>query len=323
MLELRPSDPAANFYLAQLYLALGNFKDGWPKYESRWLVGECQSRRLKTLKPIWNGEAFDGRLYVWAEQGIGDQILHASMFENLNTYAQKIIISTEKKLLKIFQRSFPNLHFIDKNENLDEAEYDQQIPMASLGQYFRKEIKFFKREQSQYLRANPLRKIAVKAGKKVVCGIAWNSANAFIGKHKSMALMDLTSILQVPRVDFINLQYGDTKQEIDLVNEKLLVNVHNRADIDLYNDIDGVLSLVDACDIVITTSNSIAHVSGAMGKETILLLPFSVGKFWYWHELNGSSLWYPTVKIFKQLKQGDWSDPVIQAGKYLEKRFAI
>jgi ADP-heptose:LPS heptosyltransferase len=181
----------------------------------------------------------------------------------------------------------------------------------------------FKRTTAHYLKVNPLLNIKFHTDKKVVCGVAWTSNNAFIGKHKSMSLIDLSSILQLRDVEFISLQYGDTKKEIDIVREKLNTEIRNIEGIDLYDDIDSLLGLIDACDIVITTSNSTAHLSGALGKETILLLPFSVGKFWYWHELDGASLWYPSVRVFKQLKQGDWSDPVIQARRYLEKRFAI
>lgn len=323
VLQICPTDPAAHFYLAQLYLFLGNFRDGWFHYESRWLVKECQSEVLKTSKPAWNGEAFNGCLYIWAEQGIGDQILHASMLKNLSSFPQKKIISVDKKLLRLFQRSFPDLHFIDKNSSLPESEYDQQIPLASLGQFLRKDLTCFRGNSAPYLKSHSLLNVELNSGKKVVCGIAWSSTNAFVGKHKSMELMDLSNILQLRDVEFVSLQYGDTKQEIDLVGKALHVEIRSVEGVDLYNDIDSMLAVIDACDIVITTSNSTAHLSGALGKETILLLPFSVGKFWYWHELNEASLWYPSVKVFKQLKQGDWSDPVIRARNYLEKRFAI
>lgn len=322
-IQLQPADPAANFYLAQLYLLLGNFRDGWLRYESRWYVNECQSMPLSTSKPLWKGEAFDGCLYVWAEQGIGDQILHSSMLEGLSSYPQKKIVSVEKKLVNIFQRSFPGIDFIDKGTLLPETEYDEQLPMASLGQFLRKDISSFAKISKPYLKANPLLNIKVNSEKKIVCGVSWSSTNAFIGRHKSMALMDLSSIFQLRDIEFVNLQYGDTKKEIDMAKEKLDIEIFNKDGIDLYNDIDSMLGLIEACDIVITTSNSTAHLSGALGKETILLLPFSLGKFWYWHELNGVSLWYPSVRVFKQLKQGDWSDPVLRARSYLEKRFAF
>jgi ADP-heptose:LPS heptosyltransferase len=87
-----------------------------------------------------------------------------------------------------------------------------------------------------------------------------------------------------------------------------------------FNDIDGVLSIISACDLIITTSNSTAHLAGALGKETLLLTPYSVGKFWYWQDIDGVSLWYPSVRVFPQTKQGDWVTPINSMKAYLEKR---
>ena len=84
--------------------------------------------------------------------------------------------------------------------------------------------------------------------------------------------------------------------------------VHHFPDIDLFDDLDSVLSLVNACDVVLSSSNTIAHLAGALGKRTILIVPYETGKFWYWHEINHHSLWYPSIRVFTQKKQGDWSD---------------
>lgn len=92
--------------------------------------------------------------------------------------------------------------------------------------------------------------------------------------------------------------------------------------LNLFDDIDGLLGAIESCDVVVTTSNTTAHLAGACGKETLLLLPKAVGKFWYWQDINNISLWYPSIKVFRQNKQGDWSDPVNKAREYLERRFA-
>ena len=119
------------------------------------------------------------------------------------------------------------------------------------------------------------------------------------------------------------MQYGDTKNEVDLIKNKLGVHLANVPNVDLFNDMDSLLAVISACDIVVTISNSIAHFSGAAGKETLLLLPYSAGKFWYWQDIEGISLWYPSVRIFRQRDQGDWSQPINEIKQYLEGRFAI
>ena len=88
------------------------------------------------------------------------------------------------------------------------------------------------------------------------------------------------------------------------------VRIKNFSEVDLFNDVDSLCSLVDACDFVVTISNINAHVAGALGKKTFLLVPFSKGRHWYWHEKTSRSLWYPSVEIFSQTQTGDWTKSI-------------
>jgi hypothetical protein len=74
--------------------------------------------------------------------------------------------------------------------------------------------------------------------------------------------------------------------------------------------VKNLAALIESCDCVITTSNTTAHLSGAIGKETKLMVPKFFGKFWYWHERGGQNLWYPNTKIYIQHKDGEWSDAI-------------
>ena len=121
-------------------------------------------------------------------------------------------------------------------------------------------------------------------------------------------------------MQFINLQYGDTAKEVTDLMEKHGQSIYSVPEVDIFNDIDGVLSIISACDLIITTSNSTAHLAGALGKETLLLVPYSVGKFWYWHDIDGFSLWYPSVRVFQQKTQGDWETPIHEMKSYLERK---
>ena len=79
----------------------------------------------------------------------------------------------------------------------------------------------------------------------------------------------------------------------------------------MVKDIDGLAALIDACDTVVTISNSNAHIAGALGKEVQLMLPFNAARFWYWQAERKDSLWYPHVHIVRQRSNGDWG-PVIE-----------
>ena len=85
------------------------------------------------------------------------------------------------------------------------------------------------------------------------------------------------------------------------------------------NDIKGLTSIIEACDFVITCSNINAHLSGALGIKTFLLLPLGKGRLWNWNFENQRSIWYPSVKIFQQETQGKWKDPILKLEKEVKK----
>lgn len=328
-IALMPNHINSIHNLAHLDLREFKFADGWSHYEARWHANEdSRPTPIKSSKPVWNGLPRNNRLFIWAEQGIGDQILYGSMLRSLERYPQSKIVSVDKKLIPIFERVFPNFKIIDKNSDLSEEAYDEQIPMGSLGKYLRPDTGSFNHHDSAYLM--PPKKVDSNESEiskyfhgGINCGISWSSKRAKLGKNKSIHLNELAPILKMKNINFINLQYGDVNNEIMAINSELGSSIQMPEEIDLFDDIDGVLSLIDKCDIVVTTSNTTAHLAGMSGKETLLLLPIGNSRFWYWHDIDGVSLWYPSIKIFKQQSQGDWSAPIQAIKAYLEKRFEI
>ena len=105
----------------------------------------------------------------------------------------------------------------------------------------------------------------------------------------------MAPLLLIENLEFVSLQYGSTKDEIEFIEKSIGKKIHMVDGLDLYNDIDGLVALIDRCDFVVTTSNVTAHLTGSIGKKGIVLLPFSKGKIWYWHSGIGQSLWYPSL----------------------------
>lgn len=308
--------------LAHLALRDLNFRAGWDWHESRWFTGNSdQPPYIKTSKPRWDGLPKVGRLLIWAEQGIGDQILYSSMLHDLAEYPQSLIVSIDKKLLSIFRRSFPLIQFIDKESNFSEELYDEHIPMGSLGGILRPNITSFKKAKYPYLITDGI--LNSKSNHAIKCGISWKSKAEKLGMEKSIPLIDMSKFLTIKNINFINLQYGEVSDEISVINSQIGVKIQTMKDIDLYDDIEGVMRVLDECSIVVTTSNTTAHLAGALGKETLLLLPRGNARFWYWHDIDGVSLWYPSIKVFKQGNPGDWSAPIEAVKAYLEKRFEV
>ncbi len=296
-----------------------NFKDGWIKYESRLFI---QSKFISS-KPYWNGVEKKSRLLIVGEQGIGDQILHASMLLHFDRTKHKIIVAIDKRLVPIFLRSFPNYSFIDLNKDIDESIYDEYVMFGSLGKFFRRSLDDF-RNTDPFLVADKSqdRNDNRDTRKNLLCGVSWKSVNPKFGNKKSFSLDLLAPIFQIKNISFISLQYGDHSSEIRNITHQFEIDFDERLDIDKFNDINSLVNLIDRCSFVITGSNSVAHLSGALGKKTFLLLPYSNGMFWYWHSVAGRSIWYPSIKIFQQQVDGDWTGPILELKKYLEQNLS-
>jgi tetratricopeptide (TPR) repeat protein len=327
-IQLDANHADAHYYLSHLRLKNFDFVNGWGDIEWRWKSSSFNSVSLSTSKKRWAGQKISGTLFVWAEQGIGDQILYSSFLNEVKELTTLLIVSVEEKLLPVMRQSFSGVRFISKLEVLSENDYDYQIPIGSIGQFFIKSAADFQSISRAYLSPNKslVKKFreSLKLSQKLLCGISWRSSNPILGLKKSMSLAEMSLILDLKdHIEFINLQYGDTELEISNIKKSLDSSLIATCDVDLFRDMEGLLALIDICNVVITTSNSVAHLSGAAGKETLLLLPYSAGKFWYWHDVNGKSLWYPSIKIFRQKNQGDWHFPVTELKKYLEKKIAV
>ena len=308
-----------------LLLSAKNFKFGWDLYE--WRLQKTEIPLIARKKPKWNGEKNEKKLILWSEQGLGDIILFSSIFKELEEYPQKIFVAIDVRIKDIFIKSFPKLIFLDKNLSINEDMYDEQLSIASLGMYFRNDTNSFSKSEIPFLIATKPNEILLnqitKFGNKKRCGISWKSNSYKIGENKSLMPNDLVPLLKIEGFNFINLQYGDISSDIHNLCEEQASNINLLTNVDLFNDIESLFSLINSCDLVITTSNVTAHISGALGKETLLLVPFSSGKFWYWEDFDGRSIVYPTIKIFTQKIQGDWTMPISELINYVENNYLV
>ena len=115
---------------------------------------------------------------------------------------------------------------------------------------------------------------------------------------------DLEPILNLKNLTLLDLEYNESKEDkINFYKNKGL-KIHRLKDLDYFNDILGVSSIINSCDVIITCSNVNAHISGALGKKTFLLLPIGKGRLLNWSSKKNYSLWYPSIKIFQQTAPG-------------------
>jgi tetratricopeptide (TPR) repeat protein len=302
-------------------LAMGNFQQGWDCYEWRSALTKTIFHPFK-IAHAWDGKKVAGSMLVLSEQGLGDDIFYSSMLTDLKGAADNITVYIDPRLITLYQRSFENISFISRKSSINVQDYDAQIYMASLGRYFRaSEQALIDNVKISFLKACPEKSSLLRArldgDKKLICGLSWISKNADFGAEKTLHLHDLKSILTLTDINFVNLQYGDTDEEQTAFHAETGINLTNVSDVDNFNDIDGLAALINACDIVLTISNTTAHLAAALGKPVIVMLPYARGLLWYWHDGHNPNPWYPTTTLVKQQKTGDWGSVVDTAKQAL------
>ncbi len=318
--RLRPDFAHARFRRGVCKLLIGRYTEGWKDYAARWdewaqfktPPGQAQTRLgLNSFsKPLWNGSHTQDTVLIWAEQGPGDQILFASMLNEAAARSGGIILALEKRLHPLFARSFPNVAITTISRAAKQGGYQQQMPMGDLGALFRNSADDFLSQRKPYLLAEAsssaaLRKTIAPAGQRII-GLSWLSTNKESGALKSMPLAALKPLLETPGLQFVDLQYGDTSAERAALRNITGIELVHLDEIDNQNDIDGLAALISACDVIVTISNTTAHLAGALGKEVLLVLPHAAGHFWYWQIDRDDTLWYDKVRVFRQPRAGDW-----------------
>jgi len=240
----------------------------------------------------------------------------------------QISLVADTRLRNIFRRAFPTVSFVDREQpdkQSLEKNHDAQAAVGDLGGLLNLTEQTVRGTRKPYLAADPdrvsgIRKLQV-ANSKLKCGIAWRSKNKTFGLEKSVELSELEPVLKLSGISFVNLQYGDVSNELWEVEQGLSVRVED-SEIDLFNDIDGLLALIETCDFIVTTSNITAHLAGSCGKRGVLLVPFGKGKLWFWHEGDEYSLWYPTLRVFHQDNPLTWDGTINDVANWIQKEKA-
>ena len=315
-LSLSPHHSEAMFSAGLNELRLGRFRLGWENHELRWFARAFAHTERKYPLPRWNGEALGGPLLISGEQGLGDQILHASILPDALSRTPEITVEVEPRLIPLFTRSFPHVNVVAREEGqLYRGPAVAQIPIGSLGRLFRPDWASFPRYERGYLRCNEDVSARLRArlsdGRKVV-GLSWTSRNPRYALSKSARLNDFAALLQLPGCRFVDLQYGDTRADREAVQHDLGVTVERLPDVDNTNDLDALASLIKACDIVVTVSNTTAHLAGALGKETYVLVPSGRGRMWFWFSGRDDNPIYPSVHVRQQKPKQAWATLVAE-----------
>lgn len=305
------NSPEPNHNLSLYLLREGNFREGWSRHEHRLNVTHTQPiKRPDTNLPFWNPNCKDSRLFVWPEQGVGDVIFFASLLPEIRKHCKSITCAIDKRLLNLFKRSMPEITFVPINANLFNNQFDHQLPIGSIPQFFRNDIEDFKKTPLSYLKADLKKSLKlekeIENTKKFTIGISWKSKST-AGNDKNIDLINLVKFMKIP-AKFVSLQYGDVDEEIREVKEKTGVDIIQCKSLDIYNDLDGLASLMCACDIVVTIPNVNQTIASGLGIPTFVLV--SNNPSFRWLNNGIDTIWHPNTKVFRQTSNGNWEKPI-------------
>jgi len=241
--------------------------------------------------------------------------MYAGQVPDLLAADAHVVLECAKRLLPVFERSFPDVECIFKADppvTAGRGDIDFQIFGASLGQWLRPDVESYPDRES-YLLADGGWRDALRAkyrggGDDLLVGLAWNSMNIKMGPRKSLPLAAYAPLTEITGIHFIDLQYGDTAGEREAFETETGVGVFHDPDIDQLQDLDAFAAQVAAMDLLVSVSTTAVHFAGALGVPAWVLLntvPLSC-----WMREGETSHLYSSVRLYRQRQAGEWADVV-------------
>ena len=303
-IEMKPDYSQAIYNMSLTQLMTGHIKEGALNYEYRWKNEEFPSPRRTFNIPRWNGEDLTGKkILIWSEQGIGDEIMYASIIPEFEQLAEKVVIECAMKLALIFQWAFPWAEVKETGPvNCEHYtyynEFDYQIPAGSLMRFFRHSIEDFKQKQKPFIPRlkegeQKVRDNLKLADNQLLIGICWRSSLQNV--ERSIHYLDveeLAPLQAIKNATFLAVQYDDCLPELDRVRD-LNLPLRYYTNIDQKEDLGSTCALLGACDMVISPGTAAVQIAAALGVPSLMFVPTGHIQFSKNHK---EIPWHPTVQ---------------------------
>jgi tetratricopeptide (TPR) repeat protein len=312
-LVIAPEQPTANFNLAVCYLLLGDYQRGWPQYEHRWRYEHLAGLLPKFKQPQWAGEDLkDKTILVLGEQGHGDTIQFSRFINNLSNLGAHVKLQTNDNVAPLFTN--PGLDVFTPTQDM--GEFDYWIPIMSIPRILDITLETLPQDL-QYLEATPEKikewhkRLGLK--NKLRIGFAWSGRrDSWINQHKAMPFLEmLTLIKSCPDYEWYNLQADCTTEE-----EQILLAAGVKIFTGSVKNFADTAGLVHHLDVVLSVDTAIAHLAGAMGRPTWVMLN-NYALDWRWLLNRDDSPWYSSARLFRQPVMGDWTSVTKKIYQYL------
>lgn len=336
-----PNHSQAHWNRSLALLESGKYEEGWREYDwgltAKVRVDRNYTPANKTPLPFWNGEK-DAHVVIYGEQGIGDEILFASMLPELMRDTKSVVFECHRKLHKLFAASFPNIDIFPTREDEmvtwpcdakgnSRYPFTHKLAIGSLGKFYRPTLQSF--PGTPYLKPTAASELhwneelaKLPPGPKI--GIGW------IGGHKrtrievrSIPLEEMLPILRAGTdagATFISLQYTQQEEEIAAFEAKHGIKIHQFPEAAYSPIYDDKAGLVANLDLVITVCTSVVHLAGSMGVPTWVLTPSRPA--WRYRLDIDTMPWYRNTVLYRQAEDTvTWNGPIAEVTESLTYLF--
>src|SRR5262249_49128422 len=299
--ELQPNYPQAHLNLGLNLLQIGDYARGFAEWEWRQLNG------FHSPHPKWDGQPIPEKtLVIYTEQEASDAIQFTRYLPLVAKRCKNLIVACPAELIPVFA-AISGISQIRELGQIGVAEFDTYLPLMSLPHVFKTTLDTIP-ANVPYVEAAALRRR--KDNRSLVLpgldypriGIVWaDNPNHRIDRHRDCPLQEFLPILSIPELTFYSLQKGQRHEDLaDLPSHIQIEDLAPQLD-----DFGDLAVIIDQLDLVISVDSPAAHMAGALGKKVWTLLSHVAD--WRWTLEGETTPWYPTMRLFRQTRPGDWS----------------
>lgn len=316
-IALDPNLAEAHFNMGLTLLLQGKLEKGFQSYEWRWKCKEFLARAREFMVPQWKGD-FDIKgktILLHNEQGLGDAIQFSRYAKVLESHGAKVLLEVNQSLLGLFSNLEGIEQLIEKGQPL--PAFDCHSPLMSLPLALKTTLRNIP-PPNKYLPTNMDKILGWKKRlgpyKKPRIGLVWSSFSSHKRNNdRNIRLDALAKIFPDGQFELFCLQQNIAEVDMNILN--------SRGDIQFFGgdlkDFSDTAALIDCLDLVISVDTSVAHLSGMMGRDTWILLPYCPD--WRWQTDTNISPWYPSIKLFRQHQDEGWDKALKELATDLTK----
>lgn len=321
-LAIDPQLAEAHFSRAFVLLLQGNYAEGWREYEWRWRIPAFNAPARRFPAPIWDGARVDGTLLLHAEQGLGDTLQFVRYAPLVNPRCSGVVLECQPELRSLMA-SVPGIaRVVARGEPL--PEFAAHAPLMSLPARFGSTLDNLPWD-GPYVRADAQRVArwrerlasddARAGGARMRVGLVWaGRPQQWDDRKRSISLAMLAPLSRAAGVAFYSLQVGAAAAQSATPPPGMTLIDHAGQ----IADFADTAALASQLDLLVTIDTSVAHLGGAMGLPTWVLVAYAPD--WRYHLARSDNPWYPTMRLFRQARDGDWTDAIEAVAAALAQR---